>query len=163
MVDFEKRLKDKYVFVDFDGTLCEYRYNDHISGNTVDPNGKRLGGQSMAERLFDEVYYRARPLMSIKKVLDTLDPNKVFILGGFVTYSEIKQKLRWLKKYYPYIKDENMYFVADMGLKLDTLKEFSKHYNVPFSQMVFVDDKHVNLYEMEEAGVETYHITSFME
>lgn len=163
MIDFEERLKDKYVFVDFDGTLCEYRYNDHVSGKTVDPNGFRCSGQSLWENLFDDVYFRARPLMSIKKVLDKLDPDRVFLLGAFFSYREVKQKLRWLEKYYPYIKDENMYFIADLDVKVEVLKEFSKHFKIPLDKIVFIDDKHSAIRTAEESGIESYHITSFME
>lgn len=27
-----EKIKDKYVFFDLDGTLSEYRFNDHVSG-----------------------------------------------------------------------------------------------------------------------------------
>jgi hypothetical protein len=43
-------LKDKYVFWDIDGTLSEYRFNNHVNG------GDGLGGQSLKELLFDDVF-----------------------------------------------------------------------------------------------------------
>lgn len=155
-------LKNKHIFLDFDGTLVEYRYNGHVSGNTVDPNGKRLGGQSLNEVLFGNCFYTARPLETMKEVLKDADYNKVYILGAFITYNEVKQKIKWLSEHYPLIKEENMFFVADLDLKPDVLKEFSKEKNVSLSDMVFIDDSHAHIRKTEEAGILSYHITSFM-
>ena len=43
------KLKDKYVFFDLDGTLSEYRFNDHVSG------GNEWGGQTFEELFFGDV------------------------------------------------------------------------------------------------------------
>lgn len=154
--------KDKYLFVDFDGTLCEYRYNNHVSGNSIDKEGRRLGGQSLNELLFDNCFERARPLKTMIDFLMNFNPDRIYILGAIVTFNEIKQKLIWLKSNCPFIREENIIFVADLDLKVDTLKEYSKHLNIPYNKIVLIDDSHSHIRKAEEAGFIAYHTTSFM-
>lgn len=155
-------LKDKYVFVDFDGTLCEYRYFGHVSGKTINPNSKAFGGQTLNELLF-ESYDDVRPLKTMQNLLKPLDPNKIYVLGAIITYNEIKTKVHWLKKYYPFIKQENLIFVADLDIKTDVLKEYSKKLDVNLKDIVFIDDKLDAVRSAEENGISAYHITSFIE
>ena len=159
----EKLLKNKYVFLDFDGTLCEYRYNDKVSAKSKNPECEYDWGQTLEEILFGGVFLKARPLKSMKKVIAKCDPNKVYILGAVVSNSEINQKLVWLKENYPYIKKENMFFIAEGIPKVDVLKCFSKQYGISPEDMVFIDDTHSHIRRAEEAGFTAYHITTFID
>ena len=102
-----EKLKDKYVFFDVDGTLSEYRYNDRLYGGGC----SELGCQSLEDLLFNDLYYKARPLRTMQNIIKNLDSNKIFILGAITTNTEIEQKYKWLKEYYPNIKRENMFFI----------------------------------------------------
>lgn len=46
-----EKLKGKYVFFDLDGTLSEYRFNNHVSGKND------WGGQTWEELFFGDVLY----------------------------------------------------------------------------------------------------------
>ena len=155
--------KDKYVFVDFDGTLCEYRYDGHVSGKVADPESEHDWGQSMRELLFGDTFLKARPLKTMQKALSKCDPDKLYILGAIITKNEIDQKLIWLKKHYPQINEKNMFFLADLNLKVETLKLFCKEKNVKPEDVVFIDDTHSYLRRAEEEGFNAYHITSFVD
>lgn len=37
-----KALKNKYVYVDIDGTLAEYRFNNHVSAKDRTTNGQTM-------------------------------------------------------------------------------------------------------------------------
>lgn len=37
-----KSLKNKYVYVDIDGTLAEYRFNNHVSAKDGTTNGQTI-------------------------------------------------------------------------------------------------------------------------
>ena len=155
-------LKNKTVFIDFDGTLCEYRYFNHLSGKSVDPNDKGYGGQSLSELLFKN-YDDVRPLKTMQKLLADVNPDKIYILGAIITYNEIKTKLIWLKKHFPFIKESNIIFVADLNIKAEVLKEYSKKLKINYEDMIFIDDNLGTLREVEEQGIPAYHITSFVE
>ncbi len=157
-----KLLKNKYIFVDFDGTLCEYRYFGHLSGKSVNPNGQSFGGQSLDELLF-ETYDSVRPLKTMQKLLSQVDASKIYVLGAIITYNEIKTKLKWLKKHYPFIHEENMIFVADLNIKTEVIKAYSKKLNLNFKDLIFIDDKLDALRDAEEQGIPAYHITSFVD
>ena len=62
------------------------------------------------EFLFGELFYKARPLKTMQKIIENLDSDKIFILGAIVTNNEIEQKYKWLNENYPKIKRENMFF-----------------------------------------------------
>ena len=153
-----EKLKDKYVFFDVDGTLSEYRYNDHVSGK----NGYEAG-QTWEELFFGNVFINNRPLKTMVNLINQLEPEKVFVLGAITTSHEIDEKYEWFRKYYPTIKRENIIFVAESSLKLIALEQYAKKLNVSKEDIVFIDDKHETIRQTEEAGFKSYHVTSFVD
>ena len=154
-----EKLKGKYVFLDVDGTLSEYRYKDKLYGGLC----LEYGCQSLEDLLFNDLYYKARPLKTMQKVIDNLDANKVFILGTVTTNNEIDQKYKWLEKYYSSIKRENMFFISSTMLKPELIIEYCKHYNLDIKDVAFVDDRIDVLRKAETLGIESYHPSSFTE
>lgn len=154
-----EKLKGKYVFLDVDGTLSEYRYKDKLYGGLC----LEYGCQSLEDLLFNDLYYKARPLKTMQKVIDNLDANKVFILGTVTTNNEIDQKYKWLEKYYSSIKKENMFFISSTMLKPELIIEYCKHYNLDIKDVAFVDDRIDVLRKAETLGIESYHPSSFTE
>lgn len=150
------KLKDKYVFFDLDGTLSEYRFNDHVSG------GNEWGGQTFEELFFGDVFVSNRPLATMVEFIQKLDLDKVYVLGAITNNHEIDEKYIWLDKYYPFIKKENVIFVAHSSLKLVAIEQYAKKLNIKKDDIVFVDDTHATIREVEEAGYKSYHTTSFM-
>ena len=39
-----KALKNKYIYVDIDGTIAEYRFNNHVNAKGQQPRLNRLAG-----------------------------------------------------------------------------------------------------------------------
>ena len=150
-------LQDKYVFFDFDGTLCEYRYNGHIFGD------EGCGGQTLEELTFENVYSDVRPLKTMLKYIRRLASEQVYVLGAIVTSFESLQKYIWLNKNFSPIKRENVYFVADSSLKVKTLLLFADRNDIRKRDIVLVDDKHSTLVEAEKAGFVALHTSSFMD
>ncbi len=154
-----EKLKEKYVFFDIDGTLSEYRYKNRLYGGGC----SELGCQSLEDLLFNDLFYKARPLKTMQKVIENLDSNKIFVLGSFVTNNEIEQKYKWLSEYYPNIKRENVFFICSTLLKPEVIIECCKHYNINIKQTAFVDDRLDALRKAEELGITAYHPSSFTE
>ncbi len=154
-----EKLKDKYVFFDVDGTLSEYRYKDRLYGGGC----SELGCQSLEDLLFNDLFYKARPLKTMQRVIENLDSNKILILGAVITNTEIEQKYKWLSEYYPNIKRENVFFICSTLLKPEVIIEYCKHYNIDIKQTVFVDDRIDVLRKAEEMGITAYHPSSFTE
>lgn len=151
------KLKGKYVFLDLDGTLSEYRFNNHISGN----NG--FAGQTWEELFFGDVFVNNRPLETMIKLIKNLEYENVFILGAITTSHEMNEKYEWLDKYYPFIKKDNIIFVSKSEYKLIAIEQYAKKLKINKKDIVFIDDKHSTLRQIEEAGFTAYHVTSFIE
>lgn len=153
------KLKNKYVFFDIDGTLSEYRYNDRLyaSGNN------EIGCQNLNDLLFNDLFYQARPLKTMQNIISNLDNDKVFILGACVTNNEAIQKYKWLEENYPNIRKDHIIFVSSTLLKPDVIVEYSRHYNIPVSHTVLVEDRLDALWKAEGMGITSYHISSFIE
>ena len=66
---FEK-LKDNYIFVDIDGTLAEYRFNNHVSAKDGTTNGQTL------EEIKNHIFLKSRPLNSIINILSMVSKRK---------------------------------------------------------------------------------------
>lgn len=154
-----KKLKEKYVFFDVDGTLSEYRYDDKLYGGGC----SLLGCQSLEDLLFNNLFYKARPLKTMQNIIENLDSDKIFILGAVTTNTEIDQKYLWLNKYFPNIKRENIFFICSTMLKPEVIVEYCKHYNLDIKNVVFVDDRIDVLRKAEEMGITAYHPSSFTE
>ena len=149
----------KIVFIDVDGTLSEYRYNDRLYGGGC----SELGCQSLDDLLFNDLFYRARPLKTMQKIIENLDGNKIFVLGTVTTNNEIDQKYKWLSEHYPNIKRENMFFICSTLLKPEVIIEYCKHYKIDIKQVAFIDDRIDVLRKAETLGIESYHPSSFTE
>lgn len=58
-----KTLKNKYIYVDIDGTLAEYRFNNHVSAKDGTANGQTM------EEIGNHVFLHSRPLKTVIKTL----------------------------------------------------------------------------------------------
>lgn len=154
-----EKLKGKYVFFDVDGTLSEYRYDNKLYGGKY----PELGCQTLHDLLFSNLFLEARPLKTMQKVVESLDTDKLFVLGTVVTNNEIDQKYVWLNKYYPNIKRENVIFISTTMLKPGVILEYCKKLSINIEDVVFVDDRLDVLRKSEELGITSYHPSSFME
>ena len=154
-----EKLKGKYVFFDVDGTLSEYRYKDKLYGGAC----PELGCQSLDDLLFNDLFYKARPLKTMQKIVEKLDSDKIFILGTVTTNNEINQKYKWLSEHYPNIKRENIFFICSTLLKPDVIIEYCNHYKIDIKQTVFVGDRIDVLRKAESLGITSYHPSSFTE
>ena len=135
------KLKDKYVFFDLDGTLSECRFNNQV-----------CLGLTAEEFLFGTAYRDNRPLKTMVELVKKLDSERVYVLGGITTSHEMNEKWEWLQKYYPFIKTEHVIFIATSELPKEiVLQEYSKKLAVKKEEIVFIDDKHTILKEVENA------------
>ncbi|MBS5858367.1 MAG: hypothetical protein ACLTKT_01175 [Clostridia bacterium] len=154
-----KKLKEKYVFFDVDGTLSEYRFNDKLySGGCPE-----LGCQSLEDLLFSNLFANARPLKNMQNIISQLNSDKIFVLGTIVTNNEINQKYKWLEENYPNIKKENIIFISSTMMKPNVIIEYAKKLDINLQDTVFVDDRLDVLRKAEELGIKAYHPSSFVE
>lgn len=154
-----KKLKEKYVFFDVDGTLSEYRFNDKLySGGCPE-----LGCQSLEDLLFSNLFANARPLKNMQNIISQLNSDKIFVLGTIVTNNEINQKYKWLEENYPNIKKENIIFISSTMMKPNVIIEYAKKLDINLQDTVFVDDRLDVLRKAEELGITAYHPSSFAE
>lgn len=149
-------LKGKLVFFDFDGTLSEYRFL-----NRVGP--EELTGEFLYKLAFERIYDTIRPLATMQEVIKMLDPEKVYILGAITLNTEIEEKYKWLEKYYPSIKRENMIFVNNTETKLGMLEAYRQKFNLDYKDIIFVDDMHSTIQRAEEMGFIAYHPSTFVD
>lgn len=154
-----KKLKEKYVFFDVDGTLSEYRFNDKLySGGCPE-----LGCQSLEDLLFSNLFANARPLKNMQNIISQLNSDKIFVLGTIVTNNEINQKYKWLEENYPNIKKENIIFISSTMMKPNVIIEYAKKLDINLQDTVFADDRLDVLRKAEELGITAYHPSSFVE
>lgn len=103
-----KALKNKYIYVDIDGTLAEYRFNNHVSAKDGTANG-----QTMKE-IENHIFLHSRPLKAVIKTLKKARTKNKFICGAIISPIEVMDKFEWLKTYCSGINFKDYYwFVPD--------------------------------------------------
>ena len=61
------------------------------------------------------------------------------------------------------LKKDNIIFVSKSEYKLIAIEQYAQKFKINKQDIVFIDDKHSTLRQIEEAGFIAYHITSFIE
>ena len=118
-----KTLKNKCVYVDIDGTLAEYRFNNHVSAKDGTNNG-----QTMEEIESDHVFLHSKPLKTVIKALKRAKMRGVWICGAIISPVELLDKTVWLEKNCKGIKFSGMFwFVTEKYW--DKFLEYFDHYN----------------------------------
>ena len=79
-----KALKNKYVYVDIDGTLAEYRFNNHVSAKDGTANGQTI------EEVENHIFLHSRPLKPIIKTLKKAKKNGIWICGAIISPIELE-------------------------------------------------------------------------
>lgn len=143
-----KDLENKYVFLDIDGTLAPYRFNDHVA----DPDGTN-NGMSLKE-IDNGVFLTREPSKHMQNVLNTCNAKENIVMGHCQVKKEMEDKHIWLDKYYPMIKER--LFVYEDKSKADTILEYCKNNNIDLKDIVYVDDVISFLREAERKGIKSY-------
>ena len=186
----KKVLKKKYVYIDIDGTLSEYRFNNHVSAKDGSTNGMTM------EEIENHIFLHSRPLKSVIKKLRKARTKGNFICGAAIAPIEVMDKVEWLKKncseinfkeYYWFIPDEywdnfSVFFKEETNVEnpLEETELYTKYgyflkgtktqiwdwvtnnkrYGI--ENTVFIDDVLPYLRYAEKKGVQAYHISSFI-
>lgn len=134
-------MKDKFVFVDYEGTLSEISKGSGVNQKVL-----------IADLLFDDVFRNLKPRENVKKFLAQFIPENIFVLGVVSVNREIKQKECWLKKHYPEIQESNYIFISSKYKKVEIMNEFVKYKKLKVSDVIFIDDKQSYLDEAIACG-----------
>ena len=87
-----KALKDKYIYVDIDGTLAEYRFNNLISAKDGTTNGQTM------EEIENHVFLHSRPLKTVIQTLKRAKKKGIWICGAIISPVELLDKSVWLEE-----------------------------------------------------------------
>lgn len=85
-----KALKDKYIYVDIDGTLAEYRFNNHVSAKDGTTNGMSM------EEIENHVFLHSRPLKTVIQTLKRAKTDGIWVCGAIISPVELLDKIVWL-------------------------------------------------------------------
>ena len=100
--------KGKFIYVDIDGTLAEYRFNNHVSAKDGTTNGQTM------EEIVNHIFLTSRPLKTVIKTLKRAKVKGLWICGAVISPIEVMDKLEWLKKNCKGLKIDNYdWFVPD--------------------------------------------------
>lgn len=140
-------LKDKILFVDYEGTLSENPVGSNLD-KTVNFN----------DLLFKDVFANCQPIKKMQVFLEQFESHNIYIIGVIDTNREIEAKYRWLEKCYPFILKENIVFVSSEHKKVDVINEFVKTKNLKKENIVFIDDKESHLKIVREQQYTCFNV-----
>lgn len=151
----KQELENKYVFWDIDGTLAAYRFNGHVA----DPNGTD-NGMSL-EEIEQGIFLQRKPSLLMQKVLSECGAKKNIVMGHCQNQKEMNDKQIWLDKYYPMINERLLVFEGNS--KASCIIEYCKKEAIDLKEVIYVDDVIKFLREAERKGIESWHISSFLD
>lgn len=151
----KKELENKYVFWDIDGTLAAYRFNGHLADPKGTDNGMSL------EEIEQGLFLQRKPSLLMQKVLNECNSKRNIIMGHCHNQKEIDDKQIWLDRHYPMIKERLL--VDEDASKADCILGYCKKSSIDLKDVVYVDDVIRFLREAERKGIESWHISSFLD
>lgn len=154
--EISKKNKKVDMYIDMDGTIAEYHlYNpEEIS------------------RKMEEEYLKNEPLKNVIDVLEEISKInniEMYILSLSKTKKITEKKKIWLKKYVPFIKDENWIILTkEIGEYSNENRNEIKGKNIELRQKdydksIMLDDEQVVLREAKKIlndKIEVFHISS---
>ena len=177
--------KNKYIYTDIDGTLAEYRFNNHLSAKDVTANGQTI------EEINNHIFLYSRPLKTVIDTLRKVEKRGIWICGAIISPIELQDKDIWLRKncsgidfngkfwfvseeYWDMFLDHfncnkgDMHIFTQYGFIIKGSKKsmwdwIVNHNLHQLEDCVFLDDVLSYLKYAEERGVTAYHISSFLE
>lgn len=147
-IDYLKKFENKNIkiYVDMDGVVAEFDMTDR----------KKIESNK-------DVYLNKRPIntiINILKEINELDNVEMYILSVARLNSQIEGKKLWLKRYMPFIKENNINIIArdvndfqkSSKLKSNFLKKEENNNEI----IIDIDDDHRVLTEIEENNKYVY-------
>jgi 5'(3')-deoxyribonucleotidase len=153
VVDFQ----NKIVIFDIDGTLCEFKYTKKDSTKLLPCRDDQLSEYLKSYDMYDN----AEPIRIMQYIIRQCDPESIYTLSTSTEPAKI-QKNAWLRKYYPYIKKDHIFYTANDSEKLDVIRKLMLDY--PNKQIVFVEDTARTLLNVQEKypQILVQHTSSFI-
>ena len=148
--------KGKYIFWDLDGVLAPYRFNGHLT----DPTGKTQNGQSKKE-IEEGCFLYRMPSTHMQHVLKTCQSAKNILLSHYWCEKEKEDKHKWIDKFYPKVKERLL--PKFPSSKAQAILQYCDENNIDLKDVIFVDDSFSILREAEKYGINSYHISSFLD
>ena len=141
-----KYFSDDHIFVDMDGTLCNYQTPNLDIDNCVDfVNSKYF------------LYATPVPhiISLIKKLKD--EGKKIYILTACPNIISWKEKLVWCSKHVPFIDQEDILFVGNKTYKHVFLKHFALSKKINYKDILLIDDNYETIKNTFKLGMNSIH------
>ena len=148
-------LNGKIVFWDIDGTLAPYRFNNHVTASDDFNQGMSI------KEIEENIFLNRKPSRVMQNIIKNTNISKNIIMGHCINEKEISDKQKWLNIYFPFIEDRIL--VYEKFSKADCIIEYCQKNNIDLAEVIFVDDVIKYLREAESKGIESWHISSFID
>ena len=136
----------KHVFIDMDGTIADWFDPKGIIGKEVD--------------FYDNYFLEKEPIREvIASIKENFKNDELYILSAAPHFKARIEKLAWLKKHFPEIKNDNIYFITYIKEnKCSCLKKIMDDLKLDKDNVVLIDDHHDILKECEQKlKIQVYH------
>lgn len=148
---------DTVLVFDIDGTLAKYEFGNR--------NHNACPDSQWPEYVKDNKPYESVEAAEVFKPIVREKPDHIFVCSIVSGIDEIRQKTEFLKKNFPEIPANNIYFVGTEDDKLISLLVIQNEFeNKPAEDVFMIDDSCSVLNRIQErSSFGTIHISSFLE
>lgn len=153
------KLLGKKVFFDFDGVLATIQ---------ATPSKVFVENNEYVKMHIrgDNVYCATRAPKVLKRVIDSMNPEDVYLLSMVATSFEANNKRKFITDNYPKFKQENMIFVGGNEYKSIVIEEMYKSEafgRIRRKDIVLVEDTSEIIISVEALGFTCYHVSTFFD
>lgn len=153
----ERKIEKLLLFIDMDGVIADYRFGE---------------GKSIENNVVG-TYINKRPIYATINNLKVLSEEtwiELYILSSCFYIEQAEEKIKWLQKYVPFIKRENMFFtmndnfVSRKQAKINVMKKFTESDESIFVSLI--DDTHEILFKgIEQLGERfiPFHVSTLID
>ena len=154
-------LKDSVIVFDMDGVLSKFDFGDLDIKIVPEHEWAKMN-------MMEDMYKYVQKTRLFDELIDTKNSMDMYVLSQTISSFEQNNKINFLERNYPNIREDNIIFVGDTNIKIDILKglrEILDNTGKADVDLVIIEDSLsvlLDVTELNNPKIKCYMISDFI-
>lgn len=145
---------EEHLFFDMDGVLAIQSNLPKVDGKIDFVNSRYFENLPIVPQVSDIIY----------DMVEHRPVENFYILSAAPTSISAEEKLRWLKRHFPFIPKKNIFFVSAGKYKAEMFSDLAQRLKLDKREMCLIEDTHSIISEVRYTyGMHSLHISEFLQ